>query len=237
MIGILPISCGVSNEQDILWLDFIKSCLGDFLGKTGTQMSEAETIAVARLFAGIQKISEALVYEALPGTSTDMLDNWAYRLNVPISSLDLRQTIRTLCEFKYKLNTGSSEFNIRKVVTDLLGDALTEIRFNYTHDGYLDPAPTYTYDALGNPYNYQGSFGLSPDDYQVSERAHVLLLVNQGIMSEDVFLRLIAIQLRKILELLLPTWAIWDWSISDDGFIIGPAGSRLGFVALKYMNS
>jgi len=237
MIGSFPLSCGVSGELDIMWLDFIRSALGDFLGKNDTTYSYSETVIIARLFASLQKISESLVSEAFPNTASDMLYNWAIRLGVPVNEDDDPDTIRALCNAKYRLNDGPTEFNLNATITEILGDRLEEIIYHYSTDGYLSPAPTFTYDSYINPYTGYGTQFLTPDDYQVSERAHITLSVNMGTLTEEDFFRLISVQLRNILELLLPCWATWDWTIGTSGFILAldqtdTGGSLLDFTAL-----
>jgi hypothetical protein len=240
MIGTFPISCGVSGDLDISWLEFIKSCLGDFLSKDGT-INDVETITLSRLLAGLQKITQALTTESLPGTSVDMLRDWCDRLDVAIYSTDTINTIRTTCEAKYKLSSGPSQYNINKIVSDLLGTVLVSIRYNLygLSDGYLVPAPTYSYDALCSPYEY--SIGMDPlsDNYQVTSRAFIQIVVSDAntTLTEAQLLRLIAVQLKLILNTLLPCWCMWDWSFGGDGFIIAETlddadGSKLNLVAI-----
>jgi hypothetical protein len=224
MIGSFPISMG-SDDLDSQCLDYIQSCLGDYLS-IGNIFGMSETQVTARLFAAIYKFSESLISEFHPSTAVDMIRNWCNRIGIVIYQDDTIQSLRDRCSVKYKINSGGVQFRIINEIKNLLGNCLdgyefeNGIEWNYNIDGStFDPISYATHSPYENPLPFGSD--ILHDDYQISDRCHFTIHVTKpDNITEETYYILLESKLPQILNWILPLWMTYDYVESDTGFII-----------------
>lgn len=232
-----PLRLGETVSATQKWLAEVKANLGDAFTQDDTSLVGAENIALARLLTMAQWQAEKLQNNSLPGTSYDLLLDWAARLGVPFRATDSIASIRAACAAKYMASGGSTQTNIHDTLTTLMGQSLIDVTYFYSGNLAVLPEDTF-WPPNPNP-NPGGDLGLGDGNW-TSSRAHILISVQQASgQSLNDLMYLVNVQMYNLLDTMLPSWATFDFNLGEyaDGFIIasslaGPVGSLIGFTAL-----
>ncbi len=232
----LPRRCGEGESLTSKWLDVVKADLGDAFTQDTVSIIGAESVAIARLLTLAQWQAEKLQNNSLPGTSHDLLLDWAERLGVPFRPSDSIASIRSACEAKYLASAGASQTNIKDSLTKLLAQSLIDVTYFYWRS-LVAPADSedQTYWPK-NPRNYlAGDFGLG-DGVWTSTRAHIVIAVQQASgQSFNDLMYLVNVQMYNLLDTMLPAWSSFDFTLNEYlGFWLNDDlhNSTLGFTAL-----
>lgn len=196
--------------------------------ETGT-LVEAENIALARFLSAVgPRLAEKLRANAVPGRSDERLPYWERFLAVPKRLNEPKWRTRQKLAAHYKIGEGPTVNGIRAALTDLLGSAFVDISWAQGTDLANPPAGTYW--PTINPGDPTLSLG---GGAWTSERCTLLVEVTRPAnMSVEDFLTLMNVDFFALLDRLLPSWATFNWFLSDadgGGFILGE--SMLGFDA------
>lgn len=186
-------------------LEELKLALGDAFTFDNFSIVGAENTAIARALAAVRDSTEKIINNATPLYCHDMLAVWAERLGVSYTNSDSVNTIRNRCIAKYRAQQGPSRTNIQDTLDALLRNALVEIRY----------------------YDYET---FEAEDPNVM-RCHLTVYVEQpSNMTYDELYYMMVGEFWDLMDLMLPAYSQFDFSIGDEGFIIGE--SLLGHTAL-----
>jgi hypothetical protein len=214
----------------------LKAALGDAFTQSDDSIVGAETLALARALTLVQWQGEKLKNNSLPGTSYDLLLDWAARLGVPFRDTDSIASIRAACAAKYMASAGASQTNINDTLTTLMAGSFIDVTYFYS--GNLAIAPDETFWPKTPAPNNHGDLGLGDGTWS-SSRCHILVSVQQASgQSFNDLMYLVNVQMYNLLDTMLPAWASFDFNIGEytDGFILAldqhdTRGSLLGFNA------
>lgn len=198
-----PAKLGGGKPLARIYEENLQAAYPDALKPTVGSLLWIKTLTLARMGATTWEALERYQANLVPGTSYELLLNWAKRLGVVVRDSDTVTEIRNACAAKYLINTrGANEGAVYDVVKTLLGDMLVSINYNTGSD--LDTPPDDTYWSQ-NP----GSVPWS------SSRALVeIVAAKPATMSQDSFDFLMNVRLYNLLDILLPAWVSWHWTQS-----------------------
>jgi hypothetical protein len=185
----------------------------------------ARNVAMARIMAGATRSSEKLRTNSLPTTAAEAIDRWVQILGVRLRQGDTLHDIRQRCAGHYQAARGNSDQLVDEALAKLLGA-------NYVRswrqtgpplpDGNTDlsspPAQTYWPTANPGPAAYDLGGGA-----WLSERAHLVVeTIQLDGQTQREFLELMNVDLYGLLDLLLPSYATFNWAIgiSAGGFLL-----------------
>lgn len=175
--------------------------------KPGT-LVHAENLMLARFHAAVWwRTPEKLRANMTPRRSDERLGYWVRLLNVPVQANEPTQVIRERCAAHYPLpSTAPSPDAVYTAVSDLLGEALSDIV--YTRGTNLDNPPADTYWPGINP-------GPPADDLGhgtwSSSRANIVVQVRRPpSMNEAQFNHLVSVQLHQLLDRMLKATATFE---------------------------
>jgi hypothetical protein len=195
----------------------------------------AENFAIARGFAAASRASERLRTNSLPTTAAEAIDRWAFITDTLRREGDTLQDLRLRCAAKYQTARGNTDRDVDEAIERLLGRSFVRT-WRQTGPGLpdgntdLSSPPTQTFWPGINPgpaaYDLGGGAWLS-------ERCHLVVEVQRidGQSQRD-FLELMNVDLFRLLDRMLPSYASFNWAIgiSDGGFFLDI--SEMDFVGM-----
>jgi hypothetical protein len=223
---------GVIPYAAAILLDLQKRRGSAYTQNAGT-LVDAENVALARLLAAAgPRQAEKLRANATPRRSDEKLDWWRRVLAVPTQPGEPGWRTRQKVAAHYRLTDGPTGDAVRSAVSELLGDAFVGISWDEGASLSAPPDPTYWPGV--NPGNDADSLG---GGAWLSTRCHLFVEVIQpSTMSLGAFLTLVNVDLKTLLDRMLPAWATFDWGFSG-GFLVSadetdPEGGLVDFTGL-----
>lgn len=200
-----------------IWYREFEGALGTAFTKTQSGLVHAKKIALARMWAALDRLREKYSANAKPGTNDEVLGHWVRLLNVRLLGDDTLQEVRQRAAVRLKAGRGPTMTRVDEAVSELLGAAFVKVWRRYGTD--LDTPPAQTYWPGVNP---------GPTDYSLgggawlSERSHLVIEVSRSAgLSDTQFLRLANVDLYRLLDELLPATSTFDWATGlTDGFLL-----------------
>jgi len=223
--GVLPYAAAIL-------LDLQKRRGSAYTKNAGT-LVDAENVALARLLSATgPRQAEKLRANATPRRADEKLDWWRRVLAVPVRPDEPRWRLRQKVATHYKLTDGPTLDAVRTALTDLLGDAFVDL--SWDEGATLSAPPDPTYWPGVNPGNPADSLG---GGAWLSTRCHLFVeVVQPATMSLGQFLTLVNVDMKTMLDRMLPAWATFDWGFSG-GFLVSadetdPDGGLVDFTGL-----
>jgi hypothetical protein len=215
--GIAPYAWG--------WYSTMQAARPSIYSLQQSGLLHARNVAFARVMAGATRASEKLRTNSLPTTAAEAIGRWVAILGVPQRFGDTLHDLRQRCAAHYQAAKGNSDQLVDEAVAKLLGDSYVR-SWRQTGptlpDGNTDlsspPTPTFWPVANPGPAGYDLGGGT-----WLSSRAHLVIETQQldGQTQRD-FLELMNVDLYGLLDLLLPSYATFNWAIgiSAGGFFL-----------------
>jgi hypothetical protein len=200
------------------WYREIHAVRGSAYSTKPYTIVDAENVALSRYMGAVfSRTPEKYSANANPSHSSERLDYWADVLGVTRENDDPDWVIRNRCAAHLKAYPGATIDNVTSSVSALLGEAFVDIHTYYGTDLDNPPVPTFW------PGGASDGGTLSIGGYTwLSRRSHIRIsVVEPPGMTRTEFLNLMNDQLYQLLDRMLPAWVTWNWSVGDDGFIIG----------------
>lgn len=232
-----PIRAGY-NDTGQVWYSELQGALGSAYFQEDGKLApyiQVFVLALTRQLTAVDGTITRLVNQTTPMLASDSLKQWADRLGVVITESDKPHEVRAKCLAKYRAANGPTIGVVTTALETILGNAFIEVFENTDPDGYFTFWPVIN---PGNPDNNLGptaDSGVGDGTWQSINACHLLIHVQQPIgLNEDDFLYLLNVDMYNLLDVILPSWCTWDWTIDLDGFILGTDDdeSMLDFVAL-----
>lgn len=216
--GVSPYAWGIYRE--------LRAMRGSAYTQSRTSLVHVEHLAIARFFCGILRAAERLRCNALPGSASDALSDWATVQAIPMLGGEEDWELRARCAARFKIVGTPTRAAVETAVRALLGPAFSSIV--YTEGAALSAPPDMTYWPAGEPGPEEHDLG---GETWMSRRAHVVVFVarDSGLSTED-FDYLVQFQLMDLLRVILPAHSTYDWVLIGYGFYID--ASLLGYDAL-----
>jgi hypothetical protein len=207
---------------------------GSAYTKTTGTLVDAENLALARMLAATgPRQAEKLRANATPRRADEKLDWWRRVLAVPVKPGEPRWRVRQKVAAHYRLTDGPTLGTVRGALEGLLGDAFVDM--SWDEGSTLSVPPTPTYWPGVNPGSPADSLG---GGTWLSTRCHLFVQVQiPSNMTFGSFLTLVNVDLKALLDRMLPAWATFDWAIGDTGFLVSgsetdSAGGLVDFTGL-----
>ncbi len=200
-----------------LWYKELQAARGSAYTTKRSTLVHAENLAMARMCGWLNRQAEKLPANSLPATADEKLEYWVKVLGIRTSASDERWRIRQRCAAKYQASVGPTATAIDNALATLLGDSFVQ-----THRQVgttLASPPAITYWPGVNPGPSSHDLG---DGAWLSERAHLVVEVQQSSLDLSQFLRLVNVDMFELLDRMLPAWVTFDWALAPlaDGFLL-----------------
>lgn len=195
----------------------LQEARGSAYSKELSGLVHVENLALARHYAGAQRLTEKLGCEMNPGTADTRLGAWSDILNVSHRLNDSKSAMRARCVSKYQAIQGNQPPTVDSAISALLGDWYVQSWLNWGDT--LSSPPALTYWPTANPGPPQWDLG---GGCWMSERANWVVEVKQPTDAElGDFLALMNGDLFQLLDQMLPAHWTFSWCTNaDDGFIL-----------------
>jgi hypothetical protein len=199
------------------WYRELIAMRGSAYSGKSSGLVHAENLAIARSEAGRTRTAEKLCTNAIPGTSDEKLDYWVEVLGVVAGPNDDDYVVRARCAAHYKAGVGPTIANEDAAIAELLGPAFVRCWRQEGTDLATPPAITYWPVIAPGPADHSLGGGC-----WLSERSHLVVeVVQPANMSTADFLRLMNVDLYRLLDTMLPAWATFNWAIGvTTGFVL-----------------
>ncbi len=200
------------------WYREIHAVRGSAYTTSPYSIVDAENVAASRFMSGVfSRTPEKYSANASPAHATERLNYWVELLGVTKQSDEPDWLVRNRCAAHLKSAAGATIGNVTSSVSDLLGNAFVDLDTYYGTDLDNPPTPTFWPGGLSDG----GAFSIGGYTW-LSRRAHIRIsVVEPPGMTRTEFLNLMNVQMYQLLDRMLPAWVTWNWSVGDDGFIIG----------------
>jgi hypothetical protein len=177
----------------------------------------AENLAIARSEAARTRAAEKLSANANPGTADEKLAYWVEVLGVVAGPNDDDYRVRARCAAHYKAGVGPTIVNEDQAIAELLGPAFVRCWRQEGADLATPPPITYWPGVAPGPAAYSLGGGC-----WLSERSNLVVETTRppGMPMAD-FLRLMNVDLYRLLDTMLPAWATFNWAMGiTSGFAL-----------------
>jgi len=220
---------GGSEPFAAQWMKFLRAGLGNAFTQKTNSIVGSETLALARMIAGVSYASQKLVKNSLPGTSDDALYQWALRLGISIRPDSTTTDIRAATAAKYRSPSGATRENVNESIGTLLGDILTRVTRYFGDEESIYPEVEGSFWSAGATLYGSDELALDDDGLFCSPIGTLLIevtppasMLNTDGSVTNELLVLMNVRLGELLDGLLPAWMNWDWVVaeSSDGFIL-----------------
>jgi hypothetical protein len=177
----------------------------------------AETLCIARVFAGLTRAAERRECNAQPITADERLAYWVTVLAVPVAPDDTRQDARLRCAAKYQAAHGATAAAVDAACARLLGDSF--VRTWRFRGADIDSPPDQTFwpgiNAGPSSHDLGGGAWSSARARLIVETRRV-----PG-QSEAEYQRLVGLNLFQMLDPMIDSHAAFDWSETvEEGFLL-----------------
>lgn len=208
------------------WYRALTGALGDAYTREMDSWVHVEKLATARLNAGVTRAADRLSFNALPGTSDDLLSMWQELLHVPVDARATRHETRQACGAKFRAALGPTMRNVDEALEQLLGPVFVRTWRTEGPDLATEPVPTMWPGGTPGPAGYDLGGGA-----WISARRHLVVEVRRpSSMPESEFLELLNVRMFRMLDDMLPSTATFNWATgitTAGGFLLDI--SRLDF--------
>lgn len=239
-----PLRCGIGDydgatdkidsatEGDVPYAASWYAEFGETLGSGFTRATagivHAKKLALSRGMTIATRAAEKLAANALPDTADESLPDWAKCLDVPNDSTTPRAKLRRDCAAKFRGLTGISRSDVEALCADLLGPAFVAVHRVAGSDLATPPTQTFWRGGTNGPATYDINPASTPagstsDETWYSERSHLVVEVKRPAdMSDAGYVRLVNVDLFRLLDVSLPSWATFNAvAYPYDGFHVG----------------
>lgn len=198
-----------STPYAAIWYRELRAMRGSAYAQKQSGLVHAEHLAIARSEAARTRAAERMVANSLPGTADEALEYWVTVLAVPWAPEDQDYEVRARCAAAYMLPNGPTIANEDEAISRLLGLAFVRC---WRQEGVaLATPPAQTYWPTINPGPASHDLG---GGAWLSERSHLVVeVVQPSNMSTATFLRLMNVDLFRLLDTMLPAYATFNWAI------------------------
>jgi hypothetical protein len=209
------------------WYRELQNMRGSAYNKKSAGLVHAENLAIARSEAARTRAAERLTTNAIPGTADEKLGYWVKVLGVVAGPNDDDYVVRTRCAAHYKAGVGPTIANEDAAIAELLGPAFVRCWRQEGTDLATPPTITYWPGVAPGPAGYSLGGGC-----WLSERSNLVVEVTRPpSMSMADFLRLMNVDLYRLLDTMLPAWATFNWAMGiTSGFALDV--SELDYVGM-----
>ena len=198
------------------YLELRDNLRGSAYSKQDTGLLHCENLALARLHAGLARLSDKQRNNTLPMFADDKLQEWITAQHILVRPGDTREKLRKRCASQFQATLGPTRQVFDDAVQELLGDLFVQVWRSEPVD--LSDPPDHHYWPGINP---------GPSSYDIgggawySEVCQVIVEINypHGIAWND-FRDLVDAQLFQLSHRLLPVWATCKWSYNASGGFI-----------------
>lgn len=225
-----PIRAGF-NDTGSVWYSELQGALGSaYFQADGTlaPIIQVFVLAITRQLAAVDGTITKLENQATPMLAFDSLRQWAKILGVSVADDDKPHEIRAKCLAKYRAANGPTITVVENAIETILASAYVQLTT-------VDPDGYYTFWPVINPGNPDNNLGKTADSgvgdgtWSSVNNCHLVIQVQQpSSLNDDDFLYLLNVDLFNLLDVLLPAWVSWDWTIGNpsSGFILGSNASE-----------
>lgn len=210
------------------WYAEFSEMLGSSFTRATAGIVHARKLALARGMTVTTRAAEKLAANSLPATADESLPQWAQCLGVPFDATTPQWKLRKDCASKFRGLTGISRSKLEAMVADLLGDAFVAVHRVQGADLATPPTQTFWRGGTAGPASYDINPATTPagttsDETWLSERCHLVVEVKRPPhMSDADYVRLVNVDLFRLLDVSLPSWATFNAvAYPFDGFHVG----------------
>lgn len=191
----------------------IQDTQGSAYSKELSGLNHVRNLAKARHYGWAQRIIEKWRNEQTPSTSSAKLDDWCALLKVGKRASDSDAERRARATAAYRALNGATVTNVDDAISALLGSWYVKTWRNW-NNSMTEATVTYGPSAAG-PSQWDLGGGV-----WASEHAHLVIETLEPTDAErGEFLTLVNVDLRQMLDRMLPDHMTWEWATNvADGF-------------------